>query len=386
MSWASTENRYGDDKVFDACGLFGFMDTSGALHDGEAIVRGMSTMKERGNGLGSGYAAYGIYPDFADLYALHVMCRSEAARRDLELRLRQGWTIAHDEPIPHREVAGVLDAPILRRYFATPRGEREPGLSEEDHVVRQVMAINTERDDAFIYSSGKNMGIFKGVGHPDQIAEYYRVDEYRGYLWTAHNRFPTNTPGWWGGAHPFGLLDWTVVHNGEISSYGTNRRYMEAHGYQCTMQTDTEVIAYAADLVMRRHRLSPRVAALVFASPLWDEIAHLSPDQQQLCRAVRQTYGPLLLNGPFTVIIAREGEMLGLGDRIRLRPLAVGIKDDLLYISSELSAIHLVQPDIQYTWTPEGGQAIVGRLGQRPQPPAHVQRREPVLESELSYG
>ena len=25
-------------------------------------------------------------------------------------------------------------------------------------------------------------------------------------------------PGWWGGAHPFALLDYSVVHNGEISS------------------------------------------------------------------------------------------------------------------------------------------------------------------------
>jgi glutamate synthase domain-containing protein 1 len=386
MSWASQENHYRDDKVFDACGLFGFIDTSGAMHDGRTIVEALDSMKERGNGLGSGYAAYGVYPDFAEQYALHVMCRSEAGRQALEARLRQGWNIIHDEPIPHREVAGVLDAPILWRYFATPSGDPAPGLSEEDDVVRQVMAINSEMGDAFIYSSGKNMAIFKGVGHPEQIAEYYRVHEYYGYLWVGHNRFPTNTPGWWGGAHPFGLLDWSVVHNGEISSYGTNRRYMETHGYQCTMQTDTEVIAYAADLVMRRHGLPPHVAALVFASPLWDEIQHLPKAEQRLCRAVRQTYGPLLLNGPFTVIIARQGQMMGLGDRIRLRPLAVGIKDDLLYVSSELSAIHLVQPEVTHTWTPEGGQVIVGRLGQRPVPPEHVLRREPVTERELSYG
>lgn len=386
MSWASQENRYGDDKVFDACGLFGFIDTSGALHDGNAIIRALISMKERGNGLGAGYAAYGVYPDFADLYALHAMCRNETARQALEARLRQGWAIVHDEPIPHREVSGVVDAPVLWRYFATPQGERVPGLSEEDDVVQRVMAINTELHDAFIYSSGKNMAIFKGVGHPDQIAEYYRVDEYSGYLWTGHNRFPTNTPGWWGGAHPFGLLDWSVVHNGEISSYGTNRRYLESHGYRCTMQTDTEVVAYAADLLMRRHGLSPRVAALALASPLWDEIHHMPPDQQRLCQAVRQTYGPLLLNGPFTVIIARQGEMIGLGDRIRLRPLAVGIKDDVLYVSSELSAIHLVEPDVAYTWTPEGGQPIVGRLGQRPIPPPDVARRECVVERELSYG
>ena len=99
-----------------------------------------------------------------------------------------------------------------------------------------------------------------------------------GYLWTAHNRFPTNTPGWWGGAHPFGLLDWTVVHNGEISSYGTNRRYLEMQGYHCTMFTDTEVMAYAADFLMRRHNLPVEVAAKVMAPPLWVEIERMAPE------------------------------------------------------------------------------------------------------------
>jgi glutamate synthase domain-containing protein 1 len=202
------------------------------------------------------------------------------------------------------------------------------------------MRINTGFDGGFVVSSGKNMGIFKGVGQPQEIADYYQVPDYEGYMWTAHTRFPTNTPGWWGGAHPFGLLDWSVVHNGEISSYGINRRNLEMHGYQCTMRTDTEVIAYGADLLMRRHGLTPELAAAVFASPLWNELANRSEREQKLYRQLRQTYGSLLLNGPFTVIIGRTGEMIGLGDRIRLRPLGAAIHGDMLYISSELAPIH----------------------------------------------
>ena len=67
-------------------------------------------------------------------------------------------------------------------------------------------------------------------------------EEYEGYSWTAHGRYPTNTPGWWGGAHPFTLLDYSIVHNGEISSYDANRRFIEMFGYKCNLQTDTEVI------------------------------------------------------------------------------------------------------------------------------------------------
>jgi glutamate synthase domain-containing protein 1 len=82
------------------------------------------------------------------------------------------------------------------------------------------------------------------------VGEFYCLEEYSGYAWTAHGRYPTNTPGWWGGAHPFTLLDWSVVHNGEISSYDANRRYMEMFGYKCTLQTDTEVITYMMDYLL----------------------------------------------------------------------------------------------------------------------------------------
>jgi len=40
------------------------------------------------------------------------------------------------------------------------------------------------------------MGAFKGVGYPEDIGVFYKLDEYKAYIWTAHGRFPTNTPGW----------------------------------------------------------------------------------------------------------------------------------------------------------------------------------------------
>jgi glutamate synthase domain-containing protein 1 len=165
-------------------------------------------------------------------------------------------------------------------------------------------------------------------------------------------------------------LDWTVVHNGEVSSYGANRRYLEMQGYHCTMQTDTEVMAYAADLLMRRHGLPVSVAASVMAPPLWTEIARMSPEEQALARTLRQVYGGLLVNGPFTIIVARQGEMIGLTDRIRLRPLTAAAKSDRLYLSSEEAPIRLVSSDLDWVWTPVGGQPVVGRLGESIEPPS----------------
>lgn len=113
------------------------------------------------------------------------------------------------------------------------------------------------------------MGVFKAVGFPEDVGHFYRLEDYAAYSWTAHGRYPTNTPGWWGGAHPFALLDRSIVHNGEISSYDANRRFMEMFGYRCTLQTDTEVITYIADYLLRRQELSLEELSAVIAAPFW---------------------------------------------------------------------------------------------------------------------
>lgn len=370
-------NPYGDDKVIDACSLFGAMDTSGRRFSGEGVIKAIGNMRVRGNGLGGGFAVYGLYPEYAELYAFHIMFTSQQGQRETEAFLNNNFELVYKEEVPTRPTPEIVEPPVVWRYFLNVVPPTPDGKPEDDYVVGRVMAINTKLKDSFVLSSGKNMGVFKGVGYPEDIAHYFCLEQYQGYLWTAHGRFPTNTPGWWGGAHPFNILDWTVVHNGEISSYGTNRRYVEQFGYHCTMQTDTEVIAYAVDLLMRKHKLPIEIAAKVLAPPFWFDIERRTPEEQKLLLTLRQVYGSLLLNGPFTVIIAHHGEMIGLTDRVRLRPLTVGVKGEMLYLSSEESAIRLICPDLDRTWIPMGGEPIVGKLKTQAESP-------PVLAQETA--
>jgi glutamate synthase domain-containing protein 1 len=355
-------NPHFDDKVIDACSIFGMMDTTGQRFSGKDIIKAIANMHVRGNGLGGGFAIYGLYPEYADHYAFHIMYLSQEGKTETEEFLRQRFNIVHDGIVPTRPTPAITKPPLVWRYFVDVNRRESKGMADDDYVVARVMDINTGIKDTFVFSSGKNMGVFKGVGYPEEIGEYFRLEDYEGYLWTAHGRFPTNTPGWWGGAHPFNILDWTVVHNGEISSYGINRRYLEQFGYVCTLQTDTEVVAYAVDLLIRKHGLPIEVMAKIFAPPFWNEIERRPPEEQEFLRALRQVYGSLLMNGPFTIIIAHQGEMIGLTDRIRLRPLTAGIKDGMLYLSSEESAIRLICPDLNEAWIPMGGEPIVGSL------------------------
>lgn len=339
------------------------MNEEGEKFSGEKILESVSVMQERSNGLGGGFSAYGIYPDYSEQYAFHVIYEDGEARKETEDYLHKKYTVVEDEPIPTREPQrSVSSPPILWRYFLDSEDNKFSEKSEEDFVMDTVMDVNRDIEDAFVVSSGKNMGIFKGVGFPRDIGRYYRLDEYEGYIWIAHGRFPTNTTGWWGGAHPFGLLDWSIAHNGEISSYGINRRFLLDYGYHCTLSTDSEVIAYLFDLLGRKHGLNFDTISNILAAPFWKDLDRENNGMSELGRAIRIIYGSALVNGPFAVIVGKHGRMVGLNDRIKLRPLVAGREGDMLYLASEESGIKEVCPEPDRVWAPKAGQPVVGEL------------------------
>ena len=346
------------------CGIIGVIDRGRKEMDGSLIKPALSQMTERGSGEGAGYAVYGCYPQYKDCYALHVFFDAiHENKKAVDDLLDQWGKVVHEEQIP------TYDQPNLRkvhspwRYFFRPdRSLMSWSPSPEDDIITHlVMRINTERKGALVFSSGKDMGIFKASGWPEDVADFYRIEDYKGYMWLGHNRYPTNTPGWWGGAHPFNLLGWSVVHNGEITSYGTNQRYIESYGYHCTMFTDTEVVAYLFDLLVRKHHLPEDIAVKALAPPFWDEIDRMPEKERELATAIRLTYGPALMNGPFAIVIARHGMMLGFTDRIKLRPLVTGENGDRLYISSEEAAIRRMDPGVGVVYMPRAGEPVIGR-------------------------
>ena len=64
------------------------------------IINSIKTQHDRGNGLGGGFAAYGIYPDFKDHYAVHVMCETKDALNEFESFLKDATVIDQQERIP----------------------------------------------------------------------------------------------------------------------------------------------------------------------------------------------------------------------------------------------------------------------------------------------
>jgi glutamate synthase domain-containing protein 1 len=157
-----------------------------------------------------------------------------------------------------------------------------------------------------------------------------------------------------------------VIHNGEISSYGINRRYLENFNYFCSLRTDTEVITYLFDLLMRKHKLPLEITACILAPPFWTQIGRRSREEQKLIAALRMVYGGALLNGPFSILVGGPDGMIGLNDRTKLRPMAAARKDDMVYIASEEAAIRSVCPSPDSLWRAEAGKPLTGKLREKP--------------------
>lgn len=357
--------KEGQVRIPSGCAISGFISKKGRRIGGGDIVKSISTMHDRSNGLGGGFAGYGIYPEYADQYAFHLFYENNAARVETEAFLDRHFDVVNLSRIPTTKNKNIVAEPLIWRYFLTPLPTKlaESQLDEQEFVAKCVIKINDRIDGAYVFSSGKNMGVFKAVGYPEDVGEFYRLDDYAGYAWTAHGRYPTNTPGWWGGAHPFALLNYTIVHNGEISSYDANRRFIEMYGYKCSLLTDTEVITYIIDFLNRRRSLDLTDIAKIIAAPFWSEIDAMEDEEEKKkLTYFRNTFSSLLITGPFSIILGFDGGIMALNDRLKLRSMVAAEKDDMLYVASEECAIRAICPEVDKIWSPRGGEPVIATL------------------------
>ena len=104
------------------CGIIGFIDRTKSKIDGSSIKAGLSLMNERGSGDGAGYAAYGIYPEYANYYALHVFFDNlTEPKKKVDELLQQWGEIAHQEEIPNTPQMGIKKYIFPGDTFSNPQ-------------------------------------------------------------------------------------------------------------------------------------------------------------------------------------------------------------------------------------------------------------------------
>ena len=53
---------------------------------------------------------------------------------------------------------------------------------------------------------------------------------------------------------------------------------------------------------------------------------------------------------------------MALNDRLKLRSMVVGEKDDRVFIASEEASIRVMEPDAEHIWAPAGGEPVIVKV------------------------
>ena len=88
-------------------------------------------------------------------------------------------------------------------------------------------------------------------------------------------------------------------------------------------------------------------------------------EEKERLEYLRNTFAGLLVTGPFSILLGFNGGMMALNDRLKLRSMVVGEKDDMVYIASEECAIRVIQPELDRIWSPAGGEPVIVTLDDR---------------------
>ena len=137
--------KEGQIRIPSGCAISGIFSKEGKRIGGDTIIRSISTMHDRSNGLGGGFVYYGIYPQYKELYAFHIFYDNTAAKEECEKFLERHFDIVNLSKIPVRKTPKITDEPLIWRYFVAPLHTKlvDSQLDEKEFVARSVIRINT---------------------------------------------------------------------------------------------------------------------------------------------------------------------------------------------------------------------------------------------------
>jgi glutamate synthase domain-containing protein 1 len=362
------------------CGVTGFACSIPV--SGRHIFEPSVQMHNRGNGKGGGLAAVGLVParlgvnqEILDSdFLLQVALLDEAALPEVESRfVRPFFRVNHEGFIDtiddYRDIPGLdVKPPAVKRYFVRVKADvlaafqknrglemLSPDKAEEEFVYHNTYLLNLAlysalgEKKAFVLSHGRNMMILKIVGYAEQVAQYYKLEDFEAHAWIAHQRYPTKGRVWHpGGAHPFVGLDEALVHNGDFANYYSVSEYLKQRNVYPLFLTDTEVSVQVFDLLNRVYSYPLEYIIEALAPTAEMDFDHLPVEKQRIYRQIQAAHIHGSPDGPWFFIIARtdvrnnQFQLIGITDTAMLRPQVFALQKgdvEIALICSEKQAI-----------------------------------------------
>ena len=100
--------------------------------NGEQIIRSIEVMHDRSNGLGGGFAAYGIYPEYKEYYAFHIFYDDISTKQECERFLNRHVMEKTLGPV-NREAKAEMEA--------APDGANQLNLNLEKRVIMAKLLL-----------------------------------------------------------------------------------------------------------------------------------------------------------------------------------------------------------------------------------------------------
>ena len=329
--------------VPSGCGVFGIMRKADAPKiGGQTAVTGIEAVKHRGSDLGAGFAVFNSINSRG--YLVKAFAQSTG---DITPELEM-----HGLKVIDMKVESTFENYHSFSFLIDPVPYSK--LNDAVRIINERLWNNYR---GRIYSSGDSMNIFKGVGFPADIADRYNVRTLNGDMWIAHTRQPTNSPGhypYW--SHPFSTFNTAIVHNGDLSSFGSNVEFLESRGVHALVGTDSEVTAYVFDELLREG-LSIEEATQIMVN-------RSRRDSGNVIRMDNEFRGARL-DGPFTTAIGystgNDMFLIAMVDRSKFRPAIIGEDQFNYYVASEEKQITEISQNAR-VWALEPGSYFMAGL------------------------
>jgi len=308
------------------CGIAGLIWKGGTTSDiGSEMTQMLQALKHRGPD-STGFALYGKGDEGVHVLRFKV-AEQEETRKGFNIhRLIKERKQAVDERMQE------LGAEIIDKEDATEYALRYHFRFGGD--MRRLIDFIEDIDGVEILSVGKALELIKDLGDANTVAEQYGLTGFVGTHAIGHTRMATESDVDIRSAHPYWgypLDDVSVVHNGQLTNYWTNRRDLERRGHRFMSNCDSELIAvYIADRIDQGDEL-----------------------ESAMRRSVDE------LDGVFTYLVATSDQLGMAKDVMAAKPMVLYESDEFVGLASEEVAIRSIFPREIDTWDPYQGEVKV---------------------------
>ncbi|MFC5061348.1 glutamine amidotransferase [Actinomycetospora atypica] len=205
---------------------------------------------------------------------------------------------------PDAEVA--IDGAVVTRAGDTTVIAAPTSPEELTAVVREAFPTST------VIGSGRDLTVYKGTGHPRDLAVTYDLAGARGWQGLAHTRMATESAVTPEGCHPFSVgPDQCLVHNGSFSNHASIRRELVRQGVEFDSENDSEVGA---------RYVAARLAA--------------GEDLEKALLGLRETF-----DGFYTLLVTSADGFAVVRDPIACKPAVIAETDAWVAMASEFRAL-----------------------------------------------